>query len=141
MDKRTKTMIEEGRAMVCGDYTIEAAADIYGNDNGLGVYVFDKNGNVVNELHLNQQTNLLDPVDLEAAINWCEDSNNPTVKDYYGNEINFDDAVQYMDKDICEELNNEMAPCSNQKFIEAYAKAHAEKFDGEEFAPYYNLAW
>lgn len=72
MEKTTKQMIEEGRAMVCGDYTIENATDIYGNDNGLGVYVFDKNGDTVKELHLNEETYMLEPVSFEEAIAWCE---------------------------------------------------------------------
>ena len=72
MEKATKQMIEEGRAMVCGDYTIENATDIYGNDNGLGVYVFEKNGDTVKELHLNEETYMLEPVSLEEAISWCE---------------------------------------------------------------------
>ena len=74
MDKATKQMIEEGRAMVCGDYTIENATDIYGNDNGLGVYVFDKNGDTVKELHLNEETYMLEPVSFEEAISWCENN-------------------------------------------------------------------
>lgn len=64
-----------------------------------------------------------------------------SVKDYYGNDVNFEAAVELMDKDICEQLHDQMAPCTEQEFFDAYAKAHAEKFDGEEFAPYYNLAW
>lgn len=63
------------------------------------------------------------------------------VKDYYGNEVNFDAAVELMDDEICERLHDQMAPCTEQEFFDAYAKAHAEKFGGEEFAPYYNLAW
>lgn len=72
MDRATKKMIEEGRAMVCGDYTIENATDIYGNDNGLGVYVFDKNGDTVKSLHLNEETCMLEPVSFEEAISWCK---------------------------------------------------------------------
>jgi hypothetical protein len=52
----------------------------------------------------------------------------------YGKEIDFDAAVNIMDDDLREQLNNELAPCTNQKFFEAYAKAHLEKFD-EEFEP------
>lgn len=63
------------------------------------------------------------------------------VKDYYGNNVDFDAAVEYMDKDIREQLSNQLAPCTDQEFFDAYAKAHAEKFDDEEFAPYYNHAW
>ncbi|ACU93984.1 hypothetical protein Ccur_02570 [Cryptobacterium curtum DSM 15641] len=61
--------------------------------------------------------------------------------DINGNEIDFEAAVNLMDDEIREELHEKMAPCSNQEFLEAYAKAHAEKFDGEEFAPYYGEAW
>lgn len=64
-----------------------------------------------------------------------------SVKDYYGNEVNFEAAAALMDDDIREKLHDQMAPCTEQEFFDAYAKAHAEKFDGEEFAPYYNLAW
>lgn len=67
----TKQIIEIGRAMTYGDYTIENATDALGKDNGLGVYVFDKRGDTVHELHLNEKTNLLEPVDLQTAITWC----------------------------------------------------------------------
>lgn len=65
--------------MVCGDYLIKSATDILGGDNGLGVYVFDKHGDVITDLHLCSETNLLDPVDLEFAINWCE-SHMPSIR-------------------------------------------------------------
>lgn len=67
-----KKTIEEGRAMTCGDYTIENATDVFGSDNGQGVYVFDKRGDTVHELHLSNETNLLEPVALDVAIAWCE---------------------------------------------------------------------
>ena len=63
------------------------------------------------------------------------------VKDYYGNDVNFEAAANLMDDELREELHMELAPCSEQEFFDAYAMAHAEKFGGEEFAPYYNLAW
>lgn len=63
------------------------------------------------------------------------------VKDYYGNEVNFEAAVELMDDELREELHQELAPCTEQEFFDSYAKAHAEKFCGEGFAPYYNLAW
>lgn len=28
-----------------------------------------------------------------------------------------------------------------QWYIERYAQAHADKYDGEEFAPFFGLAW
>jgi len=65
----------------------------------------------------------------------------PKVINEYGKEIDFDAAVNIMDDDLREQLNNELAPCTNQKFFEAYAKAHLEKFD-EEFEPNKaNPAW
>lgn len=63
------------------------------------------------------------------------------VKDFYGNDVDFESAANLMDDELREELHQELAPCTKQEFFDAYAKAHADKFDGEEFAPYYNLAW
>lgn len=54
------------------------------------------------------------------------------VKNENGKELNFDAAVILMDDDIREELHDELAPCTDQEFFDAYAKAHAEKF-GEEW--------
>lgn len=55
-----------------------------------------------------------------------------TVKNTYGTEINYEVAVELMDDDIREELTAELAPCTEQEFFTAYAKAHAEK-SGEEW--------
>lgn len=49
-----------------------------------------------------------------------------------GEEISFNAAVALMDSEICEELHMELAPCENQEFLDAYVKAHQEKY-GEEF--------
>ena len=46
--------------------------------------------------------------------------------------VDFEAAAMLMDDEIREELNSELAPCGEQEFIDAYAKAHAEKY-GEEF--------
>lgn len=46
--------------------------------------------------------------------------------------VDFEAAVMLMDDEIREAINREMAPCSEQEFIDAYAKAHTEKY-GEEF--------
>lgn len=53
------------------------------------------------------------------------------VKNEYGVEIDFDAAVLMMDDKTREELHAELAPCSEQEFFDAYAKAHNEKFDEE----------
>lgn len=63
------------------------------------------------------------------------------VNDFFGNAVDFDAASHMMDDDLREDLHGKIAPCTEQEFFDAYAKAHAEKFDGEEFAPYYNHAW
>ena len=49
-----------------------------------------------------------------------------------GTEINYESAVELMDDEICESLNFEIAPCTDQEFFTAYEKAHAEKY-GEEW--------
>lgn len=55
-----------------------------------------------------------------------------TVKNSNNVTINYDAAVELMDDDIREELAAELAPCTEQEFFTAYAKAHAERF-GEEW--------
>lgn len=46
--------------------------------------------------------------------------------------VDFEEAVNLMDDEIREEVHRKMAPCSEQEFMDAYAKAHHEKY-GEEF--------
>lgn len=48
-------------------------------------------------------------------------------------EVYFEACVNMMDDDIREELHAELAPCSEQEFLDAYVKRHEEKY-GEEFA-------
>ena len=64
-----------------------------------------------------------------------------TFTDYKGQTCDYEAAVMLMNDELREQLHNELAPCHNQAFIEAYAEAHAEKFDGEDWAPYYGGAW
>lgn len=49
-----------------------------------------------------------------------------------GEEIDFEVAVSLMDDEIREDLNRELAPCTEQEFFKAYENAHEEKY-GEEF--------
>lgn len=49
-----------------------------------------------------------------------------------GHGIDFEAAVSLMDDELREELNRELAPCTEQEFFEAYEKSHEEKY-GEEF--------
>jgi len=49
-----------------------------------------------------------------------------------GYELDFEVAVNLMDDEIREALHEEIAPCTDQEFFDAYAKAHSEKF-GEDW--------
>ena len=51
-----------------------------------------------------------------------------TVKNNYGVGIEWNTAVNLMDDDLREELSADLAPCTEQEFFEAYAKAHENKF-------------
>ncbi len=57
----------------------------------------------------------------------------PKVMTRKGDEVDFDAAVRLMDDELREELHLKLAPCSDQEFMEAYERAHLERF-GEEFA-------
>lgn len=54
-----------------------------------------------------------------------------TITNEFGVEINFDAAVNFMDDEIREMLHEEIAPCTDQEFFDAYCKAHEDKFDEE----------
>lgn len=47
-------------------------------------------------------------------------------------EVDFDAAVNMMDDEIREALHNELAPCTEQEFMDAYVKAHEVKYN-EQF--------
>lgn len=55
-----------------------------------------------------------------------------TITNEFGVEINFDAAVNLMDDEIREMLHEEIAPCTEQEFFDAYCKAHEDRF-GEEW--------
>lgn len=46
-----------------------------------------------------------------------------------GNLVDFDAAVNMMDDEIREKLHNELAPCTDQEFMDAYAEAHEAKYN------------
>lgn len=60
--------------------------------------------------------------------------------DAQGNLMDYDAAVKGMDDDLREELHRELSPCTNQRFIEEYARRHQERFN-EAFIPYHGGAW
>ena len=49
-----------------------------------------------------------------------------------GYKIDFNTYAILMDDEIREELHMELAPCTEQEFLDAYVERHAEKF-GEDF--------
>lgn len=49
-----------------------------------------------------------------------------------GCEVDFDVCVNMMDDDLRENLHSEIAPCSEQEFLDAYCFIHRNTFD-EDF--------
>lgn len=49
-----------------------------------------------------------------------------------GEMVDFDVVVSLMDDDIREAVHADLAPCTDQEFLEEYVKRHEEKY-GEEF--------
>lgn len=49
-----------------------------------------------------------------------------------GHDVDFDVCAILMDDELREELHMELAPCTEQEFLDAYIERHAEKF-GEDF--------
>lgn len=64
-----------------------------------------------------------------------------TVINSCGEEVDFQASVNYMDDEIRERLHEELSPCTNQEFFDAYAKAHKEKFHEEWFLNVPNSVW
>lgn len=60
------------------------------------------------------------------------------AEDRYGYLVDFAAARALMDDEICEGIVDAE---DVSDFLARYAEAHAEKYDGERFAPYYGLAW
>lgn len=65
---------------------------------------------------------------IEFAKNITNGTEDSLVINEYSQLIHYDVAVNMMDDDLREELHFELAPCTEQEFFEAYAKAHQEKF-------------
>jgi hypothetical protein len=58
-----------------------------------------------------------------------------------GKEFDFDATVLMMDDDVREQLNSELAPCSEQEFFTAYEFAHENKYDQEWELSKSNPVW
>ena len=63
------------------------------------------------------------------------------VNDINGNEIDFEAACNLIDGELAEDMDGMFDEGEEQGYIEEYAKRHAEKHGGEEFAPFFGLAW
>lgn len=50
-----------------------------------------------------------------------------------GCEIDFEFSINFMDDEIREELNEELAPCTEQEFFTAYEEAHAAKYGEDDW--------
>lgn len=57
-----------------------------------------------------------------------------TVVTSYGESVDYPAVVSLMDDDIREDIHHALAPCTPQKFYDAYCRAHLDFF-GEVFAP------
>lgn len=50
------------------------------------------------------------------------------VRNHFGVLLDYDNAVNYMDDELCAVLHDELSPCSEQEFFTAYEQAHYDKF-------------
>lgn len=50
----------------------------------------------------------------------------------YNDEVEFNALVNLMNDEIREKVHNEIAPCTEQEFIDKYLKEHEKKY-GEQF--------
>ena len=89
----------------------------------------------------------IDLVDAEALDAACDGQlfydcgiGDYVVEDERGELVDYENAMNLADRELCEELNNKLAPCTNQEFFDAYATAHLKKY-GEDFPPYVGGAW
>ena len=61
-------------------------------------------------------------------------------KNINGEQVSFEAVVNLMDDELREQVHEELAPCTEQEFVERYAELHEERY-GEGFAPYTGEAW
>ncbi len=50
----------------------------------------------------------------------------------YDREVDFDACVNLMDDELREQAHRELAPCSDQEFIDRYCELHLQKYN-EDF--------
>lgn len=59
----------------------------------------------------------------------------------YGQELDFEAVVQFMDDEIREHLHAELAPCSHQYFYDIYVWMHLLIFGEEFLTESKNIVW
>ena len=64
-----------------------------------------------------------------------------TVVNSCGEEVDFEASITYMDEEIREKLHEEISPCTEQEFFNAYCKTHLEKYHAEWFLNVPNPVW
>lgn len=127
---------------------VEADMRVFARDNGTYAIMTDDDMTEIRAAKGLRNVLCCDPealIETEELVEYDGDPNGivwdeQSVYDENGNPVNFDAAVQLMDDEIREELHNEIAPCTNQKFLSEYAKLHEQKY-GEGFAPYVGGNW
>lgn len=93
--------------------------------------IFEKVADMAGEWHGRSGYRIVTDADRAAELAEDEDEQ-PGVVRLDGQGIYFNEAASFMDDDLREELHQKLAPCADQVFMDAYAKAHLEKF-GEAF--------
>jgi hypothetical protein len=63
------------------------------------------------------------------------------VTNQSGTQIEFDDAVDFMDDHLRERLHDKLAPCSDQRFFTAYEDAHRHYFEEDWELSKSNPTW
>lgn len=64
-----------------------------------------------------------------------------TVSNKYGQKLDFEAVVQFMDDEIREYLHGELAPCEPQYFYEKYCEEHKKKYGEEFLTEEKNIVW
>lgn len=75
-----------------------------------------------------------DTIVTDDMIEWCAKGWEKPVEEVLEQleAYNFSSAVSLMDDDLRESLNEELAPCSESRFLWEYSKRHQGKY-GEQF--------
>lgn len=76
----------------------------------------------------NLDTLLKEREEYKNKVNDNKGGTRMNVKNQYGKEVNFDEALKLMDADLRENVAYELSLSSDQEFFNKYAEAHKKKF-------------